>query len=536
MKGIFNLGCIHPPTQRIKQIYRRELEKKPDPQIAWQLATIIRNGLAGSHLAWAAPSNSSSTRWNREDPNESFTTLAEALDVVFEHSEPNSPLWKKAGLSLAKLRLMQGDWNGMNNALRQLGQDPVPAERRPNLPAPPADWDNLKRDWQPAAEVVRSGTCGVEFRFLRRGQKLQGIPGIHVLVKKHRPDPAAFRTGFRADTIFYATLPMVDAQPYDSFGYRAADRDQTRYGVSDENGLVRITGLPKTPLLVEILVPTANFTEPGHTWDFLMATPNGLKIADRQDPRSIDSHKPPALIELQEDALLRYPIMFVRSQLSANVHDWDTVDEDFVLTWNGLSENAVDYYDVKLSLSAPEQHPSIRNRSAAIGTQTVQVRGKSWPIGQRGVGKLRLVPGNIYLLEIDAVRNDRVVAILPSLRVWVPWEHRDSKPPLTGISGSRPAVYERIFIRTNVSGKSLEVRLPDLIRDAPEMYETEYHQLCLAWLDLHKKKKGAAGRLRKLIVELPEGNVVRTTGQSFLDAVANGQALSSRLHFVGPTR
>jgi hypothetical protein len=47
---------------------------------------------------------------------------------------------------------------------------------------------------------------------------------------------------------------------------------------------------------------------------------------------------------------------------------------------------------------------------------------------------------------------------------------------------------------------------------------------------------GTAGRLRKLIFELPEGNVVRTTGQSFLDAVANGQALSSRLHFVGPTR
>ena len=48
MKGIVNLSRIHPPTQRIKQLYRRELQENPYPQIAWQLATIIRNGLANT--------------------------------------------------------------------------------------------------------------------------------------------------------------------------------------------------------------------------------------------------------------------------------------------------------------------------------------------------------------------------------------------------------------------------------------------------------------------------------------------------------
>jgi hypothetical protein len=65
------------------------------------------------------------------------------------------------------------------------------------------------------------------------------------------------------------------------------------------------------------------------------------------------------------------------------------------------------------------------------------------------------------------------------------------------------------------------------------MYETENNRLALAWLDLHKKKNGAADVLRKLILELPEGNVVRATGQSLLDAIDDGQSLPRRLEFVG---
>ncbi|MDA1016068.1 MAG: hypothetical protein O3A00_16635 [Planctomycetota bacterium] len=90
MKRIYNLGHIHPPTQAIKELYRRELKKQPNPQVAWQLATIIRNGLVSSELKWSAPSNSYSSLWNREDPDENYDTLDAAMKIAFEHSEAKS--------------------------------------------------------------------------------------------------------------------------------------------------------------------------------------------------------------------------------------------------------------------------------------------------------------------------------------------------------------------------------------------------------------------------------------------------------------
>lgn len=530
MKRIYNLGRLHPPTQQVKQIYRDELQKKPNPQTAWQLATIIRDGLAGSELMWSAPSDSYSSRRNREDPAENQETLASALTLAFEHSQPDSELRKKAGLSLAKLRLLQGDWSGMNDMLVSLGQKPVPAERRPQLPPPPLNWDNLEHDWQPADEAVRTGTCGIAFRFLRRGRPLRGIQGVHVLVKKQPPAQRGFG-GIRADTLLYATQPML-AGPFDSFGYRGQDRNQCRYGVTNKNGFVRFEGLPKMPVLVEVLIPTANFAENGHTWDLLMETANGLQIADRSDPLSVDTNKPPAVVELQEGEVIRYPAMFVRPQLSANVDDWDQVGDDFELTWDGPRTADVDHYNVRLSLSAPTQHPGIQTLTPSIVTETVQVKERAWAMGERGVGKLRLVPGNMYLIGIDAMSGGDVVASLPGCRVWVPWKHRKTDPPLTGLSSSRPAFYHSIWLRTNANGKSLEERLPALISGSPEMFETEYHRLGMAWLDLHKKKANAAADLRKLADELPMGNVVRTTAESLLKASANDEQIPKRLKFV----
>ena len=533
MKQTYNQGRLHPPTQRIKQLYRRELEENSNPQVAWQLAEIIRNGLANTDLMWASPADSYRMRSQREDPTENYETLASVLKVAHSKSEPGSELWKKSGLSLAKLRLLQGDWERMNAALAKLGQDPVPAQRRPFLPPPPLDWENLAKNWQPADEEVRSGNCGIEFRFIRSGQRLQGVAGVHVLVKK-RPEPQqGFFGGIPVDTLFHATQPLTQ-RPFDSFGYRGRDRNQARYGVSNKNGGVRIEGLPKGPVLVEILVPTANFEEDGYTWDLLMATANGVQIADRSDPRSVNAGKPPALVDLEE-GVVRYPVMLVRSHLSANVKDWDLVDkETFVLTWNAPGKAEVEHYNVKLSLSAPGQHPDMRNSTPVIATQTVKVTERSWPLGDRGVGNLRLEPGNLYVVEIDAVHDGAVVATLPRQRVWVAWDHRKSEPPLTGRSSSRPAFYHDIYFRTNVNRKPLEERLPALIRDSAGMYETEYNRLGMAWLDLHKKKAGAVEQLSKLVQELPAGNIVRATAQSLLDASANGQAIPRRLKFVAP--
>ena len=101
-----------------------------------------------------------------------------------------------------------------------------------------------------------------------------------------------------------------------------------------------------------------------------------------------------------------------------------------------------------------------------------------------------------------------------------------------GRSGFKNLVYHGIYFRTSSNGHSLEERLPALIRDSAMMFETEYNRLGLAWLDLHKTKPGAADELRRLVEELPEGNVVRATAQSLLDTVANSEPVPRRLDFV----
>ena len=66
------------------------------------------------------------------------------------------------------------------------------------------------------------------------------------------------------------------------------------------------------------------------------------------------------------------------------------------------------------------------------------------------------------------------------------------------------------------------------------MFETEYHRLGMAWLNLHKNKAGAMDKLRNLVQELPPGNIVRTTAQSLIDGHKDGQPTPKRFKFVGP--
>ncbi len=398
------------------------------------------------------------------------------------------------------------------------------------------DWANLKRDWQPADTEMRSGSCGIRFRFLTLGGKPQGVRGVHVLVKERpKPDPpGVFRSGIRADTILYATQPMIE-EPYPSFGYLGQDRNRCRYGVSDENGVVLIEGLPPMPVIVEVLAPTANITEQGSTWNLMMETDEGIKIADRGDPNSVATDEAPALAEVRPESIVAYPTMYVRPHMSANVNDWDAVDKDaFVLEWTSPHAEDIDYYVFKLTLSAPSQHPYLAASSPVVVTETVKVKNPTRPLGERGVGDIQLAPGNIYVIEIDAVRDKDVVASLPRRRVWVPWDHRESDPPLHGNGSNGPAFYDSIWLRTNVNGSSLEERLPVLIRDSPKMFETEYNRLGMAWLDLHKSKANAVQDLQQLVDELPPGNVVRSTAQSLLDANEAGDPIPKRLKFVAP--
>jgi hypothetical protein len=193
MKRRTNLGWQHPPTQQIKKLYRRRLDMEPDAESAWTLATIIQNGLVGTHLQWAAPTDRGSSPQRREDPSENYSKLAYILKIGFVDSDKDSELRRKFGIGLAKLYLLQGHWQGMNVALEALGQKPIPSDRRRWLCAPPIVWrEELDSQWTVADESMRSGNCGLEFRIEKDGK---GLKGVHVLVKK-APEPMhSFDTG-----------------------------------------------------------------------------------------------------------------------------------------------------------------------------------------------------------------------------------------------------------------------------------------------------------------------------------------------------
>jgi hypothetical protein len=540
MKERINAGRIHAPTQRVKAALRERLAKDPDAEIAWTLATIIQNGLANTELLFDAPSDSSRSKWDREDPAESYVTLAEALEIGFRTAQPKSDLWRRCGLSLARLRLLQGDWAAMNATLAKLGQQPVPDSRRGELPAPLPDWTHLADTWRAADNTMRSGNCAIEFQFEKDGQPLAGA---HVLIK-HPRDPALNDfTGIRVDTLLYATKPL-EGDRYDTFGYRGNDRTATRYAVSDVTGRVRIEKLPKIPIAVEVLIPTANFAELGKSWDLVMElAPGDIRPTAWAEPNSIRSEKEgPSIAELKENETIHYPKLIVRSQLVLNVDDWTQVDaDDFVLEWKSLKNvnPAVDRYEIEMMLTAPSQTPDMVTQQRVIRSTTEETIDTRWPVGKLGVGGQRLRPGNIYMFEVRGVdRGGNVLARLPRTRVWTPWPNRESLPPLhgDGVVNAIP-IYDRVWWQgTTIHGDGTRTELREAVANylqaGNDDFEYPYVELGKAWLqclDGHAD----AGRitLKQLAQGLPEGNVARGTAHALVELLDDGKRLSKRLEF-----
>jgi hypothetical protein len=97
----------------------------------------------------------------------------------------------------------------------------------------------------------------------------------------HAPETKFRHVGWPSDTLFYAPHPLRSVLP-DSFGYRGNDRSLTRYAVSDAKGEVRFADLPRElPLVVEVLVPTANFAERGSRWRLgRLAADGSIKVLE----------------------------------------------------------------------------------------------------------------------------------------------------------------------------------------------------------------------------------------------------------------
>jgi len=541
-KGIVNYGRPHALTNKVKAMYRQRLQENPDPELAWRLAAIIQNGLRATELEWAAPADSSSSKWNREDPAESFATLAEVLELGFSHAEPRSELWLDFGISLAKLRLLQGNWDEMNATVKKVGQEPIPEESRQWLPAPPVDWSvGLCSQWQIADESMRSGNCGLEFRFEKDGK---GLKGAHVLVKR-APEPTnVFRSGIAADTLFYAPHPIESYR--DSFGYRGNDREETRYAVSGDSGIVRFDRLPDIPIKIEALVPTSNFAEAASTWDLWMEVePGEFKIAklyggaDAVNPRTA-----PAVVTLKQGQTVRYPKLVVRPAFGLNVSDWDRADKDnIVLSWHGIepaTQTKNIHYELQMSLSAPGETPDLVEHAPVVESARQITETTSWPVSEKGVGSLFLQPGNIYMFEVRAVdESGTVVARWPRTRIWTPWNHRRSNPPFTGHdSYNSPPIHDEVWFRGEFNygdgrKETLQEKVARFLRESPDAFEHEYVRIGKAWLDWHDGDSQSARRqLQELVRELPRGNVVRGTAVWLLQQMDDNKEPPRRLKFV----
>ncbi|MBN1419652.1 MAG: hypothetical protein JXP34_12815, partial [Planctomycetes bacterium] len=540
-------GKSHPLSERIKGLCRERLARDPDPQVAWNLARIIETQLANTEIEWSVNGWGASGHWMREDPAESYATLEPVLELGFPRAAPGTDLWRNMGAGLAKLRLLRGDWDGMNAALVKLGQHPIPEEERPWLHAPPKDWSDLRAAWRAADPSMRSGECGLALRFEKDGA---GLAGVHVLIKV-APEPShVSRSGEVADTLFLMPNPL-DGGDRESFGYMVdADRAKTRYAVSDATGVVRFDGLPPVKIRMEVLIPTGNFAEARRDWDLLIETEPGRfqRAAIYGGGDVITPRHPIAQIDLKPGETVVYPKLRIQGQMERGTgfDEWLRIDPSgHILSWEGLgpAASAGDVtYELELILSAPPQHPAETRAAPVLRSGKEKTEDPSWMLRARGIGALRLAPGNIYLLEVKALdAKGHVLARLPRTYAWVPWPGRETEPPAREEDMLKNSpIHHGVYMRGTYSGhlpngkeESLDERLDRFLRDYPDAFERNYARVGRAWLDWHGGKTTDARRqLRQISGELPDGNVARETAAWLLAKMERGDDPPKRLDFV----
>ena len=534
-----------PLTVKIKAALAERLASKNDPKAAWALAVVIQNQLAGTELQWAAPCNSSSFRHMRGDPGEGYGHLGTVLESGLAAAKPDDELREPLGICLAKLRLVQGDWEGMNRVLRQIGYATIDPKRRPFLSAPPVAWaKSLSEDWKECDEEWRSGDCSLVFRIQKGGK---GLAGCHVLLKATPPKDNMFTTGIRADTLFLSPwpVPLWPGLHGESFGYLAGKRGQTRYAVSGPSGEVRFDKLPVREVSVEVLVPAGIFSERGYAWDLYMETePGEFQVAQMYGADHLDPNQPPAVFELKAGQVVRYPLLVVRPQLHLNVANWAEGErQEFVASWEDSTPGErPEGYELQLAPIGPPETPTQADFSNPIDLATQAVTGTSWPIGEKGVGSLRLAPGGMYIMRVVARDAEgRMTARSAFCFIWVPWEHRTSKPP-SQEHGSRdqPPIHHETYFRGSFqegTGEpvTLQQRVSEWLAANPLAFEREYVMVGKAWLEwFHGDRNAACEELAKLARGLPGGSVPQATAAWLVAEDEAGRNFPKRLEFKLP--
>jgi len=542
-KGRIDAGRTHPLTEKVKTAYRARLKDKPDPELALALAKIIQRQLAATEIEWAAPTDSASGRRLREAPAESYMTMAEVLAGGFEQAEKGSELRQTIGVGLAKLRLLQGDWEAMNWVLGQLGWSPIPAEGRAFLAAPPTQWDKgLSKQWTASDEEMRSGDCGLVLHVEKDGK---GLRGAHVLVKEWRPPGNVRHTGIRTDTLLFAPQPLA-LFGNESFGYGGGDRARTRYAVTDDTGEVKFEKLPEIDVKIEVLVPTGNFAEAGRGWDLWMETaPGEMKRAAMYGGEdAVAPNKSPAVAELEVGKTIRYPRLVVLPQLDLDVDDWSDADpKTFEIGWPEFPAKAGEQiaYDLEMTLTGPSEHLTVGDYIKAIETSKETLSTNRWAVGAKGVGGKKLLPGNMYAFGVEARdKSGKILSRSPKKRVWVSWGYRVCDPPMIDSDTYRQSpIHVETWFRGSFGygdgrSETLEEKVARYPRDYPKAFEREYVEVGKAWLDWHAGRQAdAESQLNKQVKDLPEGSVPRNTAVWLLGQMKEGKSPPKRLILVG---
>ena len=526
------LNCQRPDplTQEVKRLWRARLAERPDAALAHQLALLLQDQFSNSELVYGSRKG----YWAKEDPLENYATMADALRLAQANAEKGTPVGSRATRGLAKIALLRGDWDGMNAALAELGQPPIPADQRPWLTAPPKDWGALAESWQPCDPSLRSGDCSFEVHVATSGR---GLRGAHVLLRQKPPEANFISTGIETRTLLLDPTPLSDDTVHKDvgFGYSADDRAQTRYAVTDDSGVARFEKLPPIEVAIEVMVPTANFTEPGSQWD--------LWTQEGDGPPVLDHYRWGEGYGLSSGTTTQGPHLVVRPHLAMNVAQGQAITtNDFVLTWPAVPESdatgAIEY-EVELSLSFPAGKGAIggADTMARLVTATASTKEHAWSLGAKGVGDLKLGAGNVYLLQVTAKdAHGGVVARFGRTACYVPWRHRISAAPRIGdLTRSVHAFEEMAPIDAKLwhlgqfhdgsrgSVETLPERLDRYLREKPDAFEAEYVRVARVWLQWHDAAATdaaavaqARGKLEELARSLPKGNVAADTARELV--------------------
>lgn len=422
---------IPPLTKGAIAILRRQLKEEPGPGIALTLARIIQDQFS-TQLEFYAPTGyyQGGTFWWRQDPNENYQTMAEVLSIGFDHAEKGTDLWRELGCALAKLRLIQGDWNAMNRVLIRLGMNPIPKSRPSFLTAPPGTWlVDPDVEWTLCDESMRSGSSGLVMEFAKDGRPLQGM---HVCIRDWNNSPGLAPTEVitsapPADPHGFAPYPLPCswsdwARANRTFGDLGPDNDKTRYAVSDQRGMVEFEKLPAIPVQIEVFISTANFTEPARGWT--------IELESVPPEQSEDFTGPPGdvitggpVVNLRPGRTVHYPRMTVYRLVDLNVVDWTDVKaadlDSFVLTWPDQSTmwTGEVQYEVEMGLYEGGERPTVAPNYRYMTEVTKQrVTINRLEVGAHGVGGRKPSPGRTYGFQVTAYDRDGKVIGRPEIR------------------------------------------------------------------------------------------------------------------------